>query len=97
MAKHTMTIAESFVPTLVELARPRNCEVCDSAEPDGIYTYELVWSRSVSRSTAWRCHDCLTTGNGFGIDEWLYRDNPDGTRTNNPYTVGIPPRPGACD
>jgi len=58
----------------------RNCEVCDAGEPDDIFVYELRRARDGRR-----CRDCITVGNGFGIDEWIYRDNPDGTRTNNLY------------
>jgi hypothetical protein len=58
----------------------RTCEVCDGGEPEEIFVYVLRCARD-SR----RCRDCLTAGNGFGIDEWIYRYKPDGTHTKNPY------------
>jgi hypothetical protein len=57
-----------------------NCEVCDSAEPDEVYTYQLRRGQE-----ARRCFNCLTEGNGFSVDEWVYRETPEGIRTNNPY------------
>jgi len=58
-----------------------NCEVCDSAEPDQVYTYELRRGKE-----ARRCVDCLANGNGFSVDEWLYRETSEGKRIHNPYS-----------
>lgn len=62
-----------------------NCERCDSAEPGDVLTYHLRIDGN--ESDIRRCRDCLAEGATFGVDEWVYRIEPDGTRTDNPFGV----------